>query len=118
MAYQAESGYGDIYSGNELREASPGGIVGMNIVQARYARDDFKDQVMKFLDDLNNMPMDIALYDPSGEMKAAFKKLITDFISEMTDELTAVSADMDVALETEENRIELAKEQATQTMNG
>ena len=94
-----------------------GGIVGMNKTIVKLALNELNGAINDCINGLNNLPMDIALYDPSGEMMSSFKNLIKKMVSEDEEIIKGITDDINVALEEEQDRIELAKEQATQAMN-
>jgi hypothetical protein len=101
-----------------LDEVSENGVVGMNHQNVRLLVNLFKNAVNKLITGLNDLPLDIAFYDPDGEMKAAYRQQITDMVSIITEKTNALYADIDDALETEINTILIAKEEAASTMAG
>ena len=99
-----------------LLDKNGDGIVGMNHQNVKLLVSLFKDAVNNLINGLNELPLDIAFYDPNGEMKAAYKKEITDMVNVITEQTTAVYNDIEAALETEIDTILLAKENAASTM--
>ena len=102
----------------ELYKVSPNGIVGMNHLQVKQAMELFKSIVSETIGKLNDLPMDIAFYDPNGEMKYAYKDLINKLVEEINSEISEIITNINTALDTEVDNIMLAKEQATHTLNG
>ena len=103
--------------GNYLRAVSPDGIVGMNKNRVKQALDNLNVAVNTCINELNNLPMDIAFYDPNGEMQAGFKELIKDMISEIHDVMNEIKKEINTAINEESDAIELAKNQAVEAMN-
>lgn len=101
-----------------LKEISDSGVVGMNHQNVKLLVSLFKDSVNNLINGLNELPLDIAFYDPDGEMKASYKQEITNMVNTITEEANSVYADIDAALETEVNTILLAKDNAVSTMAG
>ena len=99
-----------------LKDVSDKGVVGMNYSLVKLAVSEFKNQVEILIHGLNELPMDIAFYDPSGELKAAYKREIALMVEKIETEAKSIYADIDAALETEINTILLAKEDAAETM--
>lgn len=94
------------------------GIVGMNIMQVKLLLESFNNDVKKVFEMLDELPMDIAFYDPEGAQVQAYKDEITKLKAKIFDVMTLINTDIKSAIETESNDIRLAKEQATQTLNG
>lgn len=101
-----------------LKEQADSGVVGMNHQNVKLLVSLFKDSVNNLINGLNELPLDIAFYDPDGEMKASYRQEITKMVNTITEEANSVYADIDAALETEVNTILLAKDNAASTMAG
>ena len=101
-----------------LKEQADSGAVGMNHQNVKLLVSLFKDSVNNLINGLNELPLDIAFYDPDGEMQASYRQEITKMVNTITEEANSVYADIDAALETEVNTIELAKDNAVSTMAG
>ena len=99
-----------------LKEASPAGIVGMNHAQVIQARNELMNKTKIYMGKIDNIPIDIAFYDPNGEMRESYKNMVRNMIEEVNSEMESVTSEIDAALQTEEDRIELAKENAVKTM--
>ena len=99
-----------------LKEASPAGIVGMNHAQVIQARNELMNKTKLYMGKIDNIPIDIAFYDPNGEMRESYKSMVRNFIQEVNSEMASITSEIDAALQTEEDRIELAKENAVNTM--
>lgn len=52
------------------------GVIGMNIPLAKLALETFTSTCNQIITDLDNLPIDFALYDPSGDMQKAYKDLV------------------------------------------
>ena len=97
---------------------SKDGIVGMNVMQVRLLLDEFNNNISDLvMSRFNELPWDIALYDPNGEQKAAYTSSIKNILDHITNVVVDIRNDLNGYMETEENTILLAKQQSTETMN-
>ena len=103
-----------------LDEISPNGVVGMNVAQVKMYLEVFKGNVDTFIRDMTSIRdnVDIAFYDPNGEMKAAYKTLIQKLIDNVTDLTSSMYTDLYHAFNDETDTILLAKDNAVSTMAG
>ena len=118
--HPTEYGSGFYYEfGCNLHPAHPtNGVVGMNIMQVKLAVDVFKTKIQGVISEIDNLPMNIAFYDEDGSQAAAYAseiKKMKDKIIEMTNQIVTEIAS---AMENEQNSILLAKQQATESLNG
>lgn len=100
----------------KLREANENGVVGMSVANVKLARGIFLDEMKAVIELMNETPMNIAFYDPDGAQQAAYKNEIQTRVTNMNEVIDAAMAALDSAMETEENTILLAKNEAAGTM--
>ena len=103
---------------NTSLSAERDGIVGMNFMQVKLALAAFEHSIKKYYSQLDGLPLDIAFYDPDGSQKEAYKSLIEKSKKEVTEIVNSVKADIQAAMEEEENTILLAKQKSTEILNG
>lgn len=101
-----------------LKEASSGGVVGMNVANTELALRVFLDEMKSVVNNVENTPTDIAFYDPDGSQKAAYRSEITKMINSINEIVASVNEALSNAMETETNTIMLAKDSAAGTMAG
>ena len=121
-----ENGFGffdetaDIYVSDydqENYKEEKDGIVGMNVAQVELYLSTFDEKLNTFYQSFAQVEaLDIALYDPNGSLKAAFKSMLTQFENDLNETVTAMQNAIKAAMETETNNIRLAKESAAETM--
>ncbi len=100
----------------ELKEVNENGVVGMNHMQVKNLLSIFKTKVDELIKNIDTLPLDIAFYDPNGEMKAAYKQEITNLINRISSDYNDISTDINNAIETEINTMLLAKQEATDAL--
>ena len=105
------------YWAHDLREANENGVVGMNVSNVKLARGIYLDEMTKVTEQMWETPMDIAFYDPDGAQQAAYKAEIQKIVTELSESLSSAMTAIDNAMETEENTILLAKNEAASTMS-
>lgn len=93
------------------------GIVGINDEQAKIIMSSFESKIKAALEETDEIPMDIALYDPYGNLKKSFvnrvsflKQLVTVLMKDMTRKV-------EIAIEQEAHSVLLAKQQATESLS-
>lgn len=101
----------------QLKEASESGIVGMNVMQVQLALTVYGDVVEKGLAELDAVPTAIALYDPDGSQQAAYKAEIQKVKENLTEKINSMLDVIEDAMETEQNNITLAKDNATGSLS-
>jgi len=67
-----------------FQEASPEGIVGMDVKEVNNQVETFKGGVNDFINAVNSLPLTIAFYDPNGELQAGYEQMITKAVSDIT----------------------------------
>ena len=99
-------------------ESGPNGEVGMNTTLVKAVLlPEYKTNLTKFYTALDELPLDIDFYDPEGELKAKFKELVVKFKDYTAEKVEEMFSKLRESLDTEVDNIEIAKEQAADTMN-
>ena len=101
----------------KLNEIGPSGEIGMKVEDVKITVNTLKEGIDKLIAGLEALPIDIAFYDPNGEMKLAYKQEILNVVQKISELATNIYADIDSAIETETHLIEEAKNAAADTMN-
>ena len=108
-----ESGPGwDLYTCEE----NINGLTGMAVENVRIARDTLVSQKDKAVSMLEAIPTQIEFYSTDGSLMNAYKTGIDSFVSQFSETFDSLVTEINGYIETEENNILLAKEQATQNM--
>ena len=107
-----------VENGTDLSEVNENGVVGMNKMLVKTALDLFNKKINEGCRIIDDTPYSIAFFDEDGSQKQAFKAEITKMKDELVQEVLGILQSIDEAIETEVNTMELAKQQATQTLNG
>ncbi len=92
------------------------GVVGMNIEAVNNTLEVFDSKIAAFVELVDNLPLNIAFFDPDGSQAKAYKSLIDNSKSKVLEEIEAIKNDIKTAIVTEQNNILLAKQQATDTL--
>ncbi len=100
-----------------FKEVSDSGVVGMNVGLVKVARSLFEQKVKEMINKLNDLPLDISLYDPEGSQKEAYKKAIQTMIDDIEERVRDAHAFIEDAIQTEQDTIMLAKQQATDVLS-
>ncbi len=93
------------------------GTIGMNVPLAKMALNAFTDSVNSVLNDLRDIPLDFALYDPAGEIKAQYVEMVNSAISHVEYLLEGATKDLEKAFDEETMNIRLGKVQAEQVLS-
>ena len=102
----------------EFSERSPEGAVGMNTLLVKNVVIPlFKESIAKSISAFESLPLDIAFYDPAGELKASFKEMIVKMTEVITTEVDSLLQTVNEALGTEIENITIAKESAAETLS-
>lgn len=101
----------------ELRKINESGVVGMNIKLVQMSLDIYAKHMNEVITDIDNLPMNIAFYDPEGAQMTAYKETISKVKERITLELDVIDKEIKSAMETETDNIMLAKQQSTQILN-
>ena len=94
------------------------GVVGMDTESVKLALDVFKTQYKSALEELNEIPDGIAFYDPNGQMVGGYNRNVSEFRVKFSELFDEIAKSLEGYIATETDNILLAKEQATQAMNG
>lgn len=125
--YVDESDYtpSEYFDFNPLREIvsnpykeSNDGKVGMNIEKVKVIYEIFQEKMKTFISALSNISTDFALYDPDGSIQASYKSRINKMVETISDTVTEMYKEIDSALETEQNIIIAAVQQANDMLRG
>lgn len=93
------------------------GITGMNIPLAKMALSSFTDSVKSVLNELRDLPVNFALYDPAGELKTQYQALVKDAISHIEFLVEGATKDLNAAFDEESMNITMGKQQAEQVLS-
>lgn len=93
------------------------GTVGMNINQAKEVLNTFISNTSVAIKDFESAPVEVAFFDPSGEMATAFRNEINNIKEKVTSLAESIENEVKGAMEEETNTILLAKQNATDTMS-
>ncbi len=99
-----------------FEEVSPSGAVGMNVLLVQTLINVFNEQMQKSANALDDIPIDIAFYDPDGTLKQTFKDLIMKFKDNYINQMKEIIAMIKDAMNEEINDITIAKQQATDAL--
>ncbi len=95
---------------------SKNGVVGMNVMQVKLSTDAFKKAVEDYKNSLDNLPTEIALYDPDNLQKGTYKIELTKAKETFTDTIQKVLDGIMGAIDTESQTILLAKEKSVDSL--
>lgn len=93
------------------------GIVGMDVEGVRIALDAFKEQEKEGIALFDELPENIAFYDPNGELIGTYSRNVKNFKTKFQEIINTVITEMEGYLETETDNILLAKQNANDTLN-
>lgn len=110
--YLEDGGY------KKLEEKSSDGLVGMNRYYVKQVISDFKVGLASGISILATVPMKIDLFDPESIQRSEFNKTIRDMSESIMSELTSMANDVGRQIETEENAISRASDQAISLLRG
>ena len=88
----------------------------MNIANVAVAAIDFKTDVTAGLDELINVPKQIAFYDPAGEQAATYETGIVRVHNYIESTENLLVGLVQTAIQEEQNNINLGKEASVQAM--
>ncbi len=92
------------------------GVKGMNIPLAKLAHSTFGENCNEIIVELNELPLDFALYDPSGEIQAAYKTLVNTEVNRFSDSVKEANKVISNAFEEETLQIEVGKVEAEEEL--
>ena len=100
----------------DLKESGVHGV-GMNKNNVIYLiLPDFRNSLNSVKEKLNNLPLDLAVYDPSGRMKEAYIQLITKCKADINQCVLRVDSEINQILTQEVDNITIGVNQAVETM--
>ena len=89
----------------DVVEVSPDGQTGMNIEAVKALLETFTATVREGLVAMESLPTTIALYDPAGELKAAYAEKISKAISEVNEIVNEITKAITEAIATEQESV-------------
>lgn len=104
--------------GINLIEVTYGGLVGMDVIGVQVDLEHYQTSVDEVFTILDNLPMNIAFYDPDGAQAAAYKEAITNARNKVYDEVSNLIKDIEGAIEEETKKVEDAASNASETLQG
>ena len=94
------------------------GVTGMDVEGVKNALAIFKTSILACIEKFDNIPNGIAFYDPDGNIVGEYNRGIQNFKSEISDLAGDIYQEINRYISTEADNILLAKQNATQTLNG
>ncbi len=121
--YVTEHGFGgaafDV--SNHCKETGPNGEMGMNKAKVSVGLNELTQKINSVCNNLDNLPTNIALYDPSGDLANAFKTAITKGVQYSKEALARATKYVETDMNNEFDTISLgvlrAKEALDQTQS-
>lgn len=107
-----------IYHVFEPCRESLNGETGMDVEGVRNALAIFQTAILACLDEIDTIPEGIAFYDPNGDLISEYKRGISNFKKEISDLAGKTYQKLNQFLFTESDNVKMAKQQATQALNG
>ena len=99
-------------------EESKGGVVGMDVARVKAAYDAFKGQSEGVITLLDSLPMNFAVFDPSGDLVATYKNKIDFVRNSLENALNNTTAKVNSVIAEEEQSILRGKTQAESELAG
>lgn len=100
-----------------LKPESESGDVGMNKQQVQYATDFFVEDVNSIIEHLNDMPVNISLFDPDGSMQATYNATVKTMTDEITALLNVLNGKLNTSIETEIENVTLGVNQSVSILS-
>ena len=98
-----------MYYGNgaltDVLDVSPNGEVGMNVNAVKASLGTFTEAVNSALSLMDSLPTSIALYDPSGSLKATYNTRIKNAIASATEIVNSITNSVNTYMATETNTV-------------
>ena len=94
------------------------GTTGMAVENVKIISDAFVTGMKNVLNTLNSVPTSISFYDANGDLLSSYSTGINKFSSQIENLTNSIVNTLKQYIETETNNILLAKEQATNKLNG
>lgn len=104
--------------GINLKEVTYGGLVGMDVIGVQVDLEHYQTSVDEVFTILDNLPMNIAFYDPDGAQAAAYKTAIKTASDKVQTEISNLIKDVQLAIEEETKKVEDAASNASETLQG
>ncbi len=101
----------------EFKEEGPNGEVGMNTLLAKMLVSEFQKKIDASYIAFDELPLDIAFYDPDGALKQAFRDLINNYKQVIQEKLKEIIDAVNEAMDTEIENITIAKNEATEVLS-
>ena len=102
--------------GIDLSAVNYGGLVGMDVIGVQVDLDHYKASVDEVIKVIDNLPMNIAFYDPDGSQANAYKTAITTARNKVYDEISNLIKDIEAAIENEVKTTKDAASSAASTL--
>ena len=103
---------------SKMHECSTNGVVGMNKANVKIALENYRSGMVKASTMVANTPYDIAFFDENGKQRESYRGEIRRMRQKFSDANIDLIKYVYDALETEINTMELAKQGATNALNG
>lgn len=94
------------------------GIVGMNVKEVESELKTYMSSMNKVVSSLDDVPTEIALFDPDGSLQEAYRSLIDKMKGKIPERITSVKNEIQAAINTEQDTTILSKQQATEILEG
>ena len=94
------------------------GVTGMDVEGVKQALNVFRTTAINALEEIVSLPNVIHFYDPNGDMVGEYNRGVDSFKQQYHDLIEQTYTEMRSYIETEADNILLAKQNATQTLNG
>lgn len=92
--------------------------VGMNVSLVKVIVQEFETKITNVIERIGSIPTNIAYFDEDGSQQESYRNTINSMKEKITGLVDSIKTDIKSASEEEENSVMLAKEQATQVLNG
>ncbi len=103
---------------NDVVEVSPNGETGMNVQAVTAALEEFTNKVNAQLGAFRDLPREIALYDPSGELKATYQTRLTNAVESVNEIVKSITTEINSNIGTEQDTVITGVQTAIEAMYG
>ena len=93
------------------------GVAGMNTQQVKNVQKIFTSKISNAVSDMDNIPMEIAFYDPDGSLQLSFANRVESIKQKIWAVLEVVTRSINNAMLNETHTLLLAKQQATESLS-
>ena len=90
----------------------------LNVSLVKVIVQEFETKITNVIERIGSIPTNIAYFDEDGSQQESYRNTINSMKEKITGLVDSIKADIKSASEEEENSVMLAKEQATQVLNG